>query len=94
MKLNTQLRRAGPAARTRRGRIASKLTRFTLPVATLLALVASALLTGAAFATVADLVPTTIPTLLAGWVAAVGVTFALPLLAVRSVVALLERVEQ
>ncbi|MFC4450880.1 hypothetical protein [Halorussus aquaticus] len=91
MKLNTRIRRAGPASRTRRGRIASGVTRFALPVATLLALVASALLTGVTFATVADLLPMPVPLLLGGWVAAIGLTFALPLVVVRAVVALLER---
>ncbi|WP_137284293.1 hypothetical protein [Halorussus salinisoli] len=93
MKLNTRIRRDGPADRTRRGRIVSGITRFTLPVATLLALVASALLTGAAFAAVAELAPATVPTLLAGWAAAVGLAFALPLVVVRGMVALLERIE-
>ena len=91
MKLNTKLRQVAPVARAGHGHIASGLTRVTLPVATLLALVASALLTGAAFATAAEVVPTTLPTLLVGWVAAIGLTFALPLLVVRGVVAALER---
>ena len=91
MKLDTQLRRVAPSTRLRRGRIAAGLTRFTLPVATLLALVASALVTGAAFAAAADLVAVTLPVLLAGWVAAIGATFALPLVVVRVVVALPER---
>lgn len=91
MKLNTQLRQVAPTAHTEHGPDASGLTRFTLPVATLLALVASALLTGATLATAVELVPMTLPTLLAGWVLAVGATFALPLLVVRGVVAVLER---
>ncbi|UPV75382.1 hypothetical protein M0R89_04775 [Halorussus limi] len=93
MKLNAHLRRVAPSTRLRRGRIAAGLTRFTLPVATLLAFVVSALVTGAAFATAADLVAVSLPVLLAGWVAAIGATFALPLLVVRGVVALLERYE-
>ena len=91
MKLNTQLRQVTSAARTEHGPVVSKLTRFTFPVATLLALVASALLTGATLATAAELVPVTLPTLLAAWVLAIGATFALPLLVVRGVVAALER---
>jgi len=89
MKLNA-LRRVAPAARTRCGRIVSRLTRFTLPVATLLALVGPALLTGATFAAAAELAPTTLPVVLAGWVAAIGLPFALPLLFVSAVVAALE----
>jgi hypothetical protein len=91
MKLNTELRRVAPTARAEHDGIASGVTRFTLPLATLLALVASALLTGATFATATALVPATLPTLLLGWVAAIGATFALPLLVVRGVVAALER---
>lgn len=91
MKLNTKLRQVAPAARTGHGRIVSGLTRFTLPVAALLALVASALLTGATFVTAAELVPVTLPTLLVGWAAAIGLTFTLPFLVVRGVVAALER---
>jgi len=93
MKLYTTLRRVAPATRAEHGRIVSGLTRFTLPVVTLLSLVASALLTGATFATAAELVPMTVPTLLAGWVAAIGATFALPLLVVRGVTAALERLQ-
>jgi len=85
------LRRVAPAARTRRGRIVSGVTRVTLPVATLLALVGSALLTGATFAAAAELAPTTVPMVLAGWVAAIGLPFALPLVVVSGVVAALER---
>ncbi len=91
MKLNPKLRRVTPSARVRPGRIAAGLTRFTLPAATLLAFVVSALATGAAFATAADLVSLTLPVLLVAWVATIGVTFALPLVVVRVVVALLER---
>ncbi|UPW01456.1 hypothetical protein M0R88_04965 [Halorussus gelatinilyticus] len=91
MKLNANLRRVAPSARTRHGRIAAGLTRFTLPVAALLAFVVSALATGAVFATAVDLVQLTLPVLLVGWVASIGATFALPVLVVRGVVALLER---
>ena len=92
MKFPTQLRRVAPAARTRRtSRTASALVRAAIPITAVLALVASALVTGATFATVLDLVPTTVPTLLAGWVAAIGLTFALPMLVVRGVVAAIER---
>lgn len=91
MKLNAQLRRVTPSTRARPGRIAAGLTRFTLPAATLLAFVVSALVAGAAFATAADLVTLTLPVLLVAWVAAIGATFALPLAVVRGVVALLER---
>jgi hypothetical protein len=91
MKRHSQLRQVPAAARTGRSRIASGITRYTLPVAALLALVASALLTGATFATAADLLPLTLPVLLVGWLAAVGATFALPLVIVRGVVALFER---
>jgi len=89
MKSNA-LRRVAPAARTRRGRIVSGVTRVTLPVATLLALVGSALLTSATFAAAAELAPTTVPMVLAGWVAAIGLPLALPLMVVV-VVAALER---
>ena len=90
MKLDA-LRRVAPTARTRRGRIVSGVTRVTLPVATLLALVGSALLTSATFAAAAELAPTTVPMVLAGWVAAIGLPFALPLVVVGGVVAALER---
>ncbi|WP_276299340.1 hypothetical protein [Halorussus lipolyticus] len=93
MKFHTTLRRVAPATRAEHGRIASGLTRVTLPVAALLALVVSALLTGATFATAAQLVPLTVPTLLAGWVLAIGATFALPLLVVRAAVTALERLQ-
>jgi len=91
MKLHAKLRRVTPSTRTRPGRIAAGLTRLTLPVATLLAFVVSALVTGAVFATAADLVSLTLPVLLVAWVATIGATFALPLAVVRVVVALLER---
>jgi S1-C subfamily serine protease len=90
MKLDA-LRRVAPAARTRRGRIVSGVTRVTLPVATLLALVGSVLLTGATFAAATELAPTTVPMVLVGWVAAIGLPFALPLVVVVGVVAALER---
>jgi hypothetical protein len=92
MKYATQLRRAAPTVRTPPGRrTASALARVTLPITAVLALVASALLTGATFAAAMELLPTTVPTLLVGWTAAIGLTFALPLVAVRVVVAALER---
>lgn len=92
MRFPTQLRRVTPAARTRRtSRIASPLVRAAIPITAALALVASALATGATFATVADLVPTTVPALLVGWAAAIGMAFALPMLAVRGAVVVIER---
>ena len=90
MKSTTQLRRTAPSVRTRRGPIVGH-ARLTTPVAAALALVASALLVGATFATVVEIVPTTLPTLLVGWVLAIGLTFALPLAVVRGMVAVVER---
>lgn len=92
MRYPTQLRQVAPATRTRRvSRTASALVRVALPITAVLALVASALVTGATFATVMDLVPTSVPALLVSWVAAIGLTFALPMLVVRGVVAAIER---
>jgi hypothetical protein len=85
------LRRVAPAARTRRGRIVSRVTRVTLLVATLLALVGSALLTSVTFAAAAELAPTTVPMVLPGRLAAIGLPFALPLVVGGGVVAALER---
>lgn len=94
MRLATRFRRAAPTTRIRRfTRTVSALVRTALPITTALALVASALLVGAAFAVLADLVPTTVPTILVGWVAAIGVTFALPMVVVRGVVAAIERTQ-
>jgi len=92
MKYPTRLRRAAPTARTRYGRrTASALVGVAVPITAALSLVASALVVGAAFVVAAELVPTTVPTLLAGWAAAIGLTFALPLVVVRAVVAAVER---
>ena len=93
MKLHTRLRRTVPSVRTRRGRIASGLTRTAVPVATMLALAASALLAVAVFAAAATYVPVTIPVLLASWAVGVALVAALPLAVVRATVALLERTQ-
>ncbi|NHN60290.1 MULTISPECIES: hypothetical protein [Halorussus] len=93
MKLNTRLRRAAPSVRTRRGRIASGFTRTAVPVATLLALAASALLAVGAFAAAAAFVPVTIPVLLASWAVGVALVVALPLAVVRAAVAVIERTQ-
>jgi S1-C subfamily serine protease len=53
--------------------------------------VGSVLLTGATFAAATELAPTTVPMVLVGWVAAIGLPFALPLVVVVGVVAALER---
>lgn len=91
MKLYKQLRRAAPGRRMRGGRTVSKRYGHALPVVAALALVGSAVVTGAALVTALPIVPTTVPVLLAGWVAAIGLAFALPLLVVTGVVAALER---
>lgn len=88
------LRRPAPFVRTPHrggldGRVASLLA---IPI-TALVLVAATLLAGATFATAMALLPTTLPTLLVGWVASIGFAFALPLAVVRGVVAALERFE-
>jgi hypothetical protein len=90
MKSTTQLRRTAAAVRTRRGPITDH-ARLAIPVAGVLTLVASALLVGATFATAMAVLPTTVPTLLVGWILAIGLTFALPLAVVRGMVALVER---
>jgi hypothetical protein len=91
MKSDLHLRRAAPPTRLLHGRIAPGVTRFALPAVALLAFVVSALVTGAAFATAAELVPVTLPVLLVARIGAIGATFALPLVGVRAAVALLER---
>ena len=91
MRTTTQLRRTASAVHTRSGPVTTGLARLTIPVAGVLALVASAVVTGATFALAMEVLPTTIPTLMAGWAAAIGLTFALPLAVVRVAVAALER---
>jgi uncharacterized membrane protein len=66
---------------------------LTVPVAGVLALVASTLTIGTTFALAMEVLPTTIPTLMAGWAVAISLTFALPLAVVRGVVAALERTQ-
>lgn len=93
MKLHERFRRVAPAARTRYRPASAQFAGHALPVATALALVLSALLAGGLFVTALSAVPTTVPTLLVGWVVAVGLTFALPLVVVRGVVAVVERLQ-
>ncbi|MFC4550299.1 MULTISPECIES: hypothetical protein [Halorussus] len=83
---------AASVGRTTRGEglVAALVARLALPI-TVLSLVAAALLAAATLATAAAVVPTTVPVLLVGWVASVGLAFALPLAVVRGVVAALER---
>ena len=88
----TRLRRTAPTVR--RPRYARLDDGFTdahaLPIIAL-TLLAAVLLTGATLAAVTAVVPITVPTLVVGWAAAVGLAFATPLVVVRGVVALLER---
>lgn len=88
------LRRPAPFVRTPPGggfdrRLASLVA---LPI-TALVLVAATLLAGATFVAAMALLPTTLPTLLIGWVASIGLAFALPMAVVRGVVAAIERLE-
>lgn len=93
MKPTKQLRRVAPAPRARGGRTAPQFAGHALPVAAALMFVVSALVVGGTFAAVVAALPPSVPTLLAGWVAAVGLTFALPLVVVRGVIAVVERLQ-
>ena len=93
MRTTTHLHRTADAARSRRGPVTGGLARLAVPVAGVLAIVTSALLTGATFVLVMSVLPTSVFALLVGWTVAIGLTFALPLAAVRGVAATLERLQ-
>ena len=89
------LRRPAPLVRTPpRGGFDGRLASLVAVPITALVLVAATLLAGVTFATAMAVLPTTLPTLLVGWVVSIGFAFALPLAVVRGVVAALERLEQ
>ena len=88
------LRRPAPFVRTPpRGGFGDRLVSLLAVPITALMLVAATLLAGVTFTAAMAVLPTTIPTLLVGWVASIGFAFALPLVVVRGVVAALERLE-
>lgn len=92
MKTN-QLRKAAPPVRATHGRTLPDLARRAVPVVGALTLVAAAPLAGLLLATTMALLPTTVPTILLGWAASIGLAFALPALVVKTVVAGIEKAQ-
>ncbi|WP_158055447.1 hypothetical protein [Halorussus halophilus] len=92
MKTNNP-RKAAPPVRAPYGRTLPNLARRAVPVVGALTLVAAALAAGLLLATALALLPNTVPTILLGWVASIGLAFALPVLVVKAVVAGIERAQ-